>query len=129
VNTRPDFFLASAEGFGLESLRHVHALRRLRGERRGDYLLARIEPPIIGQPYGLGSDDIREVVLAARHVGESIFAGGGWPIDVHVARLLRPSEELGETLEEAHMSEIAWAELHADEETALLAIRARASDG
>jgi hypothetical protein len=46
--TRPDFYLALSEGYGMEEPRRGFVIRRPRGDSRDDYLLARIEPPVIG---------------------------------------------------------------------------------
>ena len=67
----PDFFLASTEGIRLEAPRRCYRLRRIAGRGGDDYLLIRIVPPIIGQPYGLGVGDIDRVILATRHEGAS----------------------------------------------------------
>jgi hypothetical protein len=56
--TTPDFYLASSEGYGMEEPRRGFAIRRLRGDHRDDYLLTRIDPPLIGQPFGMGAHDI-----------------------------------------------------------------------
>jgi len=90
--TRPDFFLASLEGYGMEAPRRGFRIRRLCGDHRDDYLLARIEPPVARSAFGLGANDIDHVILASRHVGESLFPIERWPVFVHVARPLVPIE-------------------------------------
>jgi hypothetical protein len=52
-------------------------------------MLVWIDPPIVGQPYGSGGDDISDLVLAARHIGDSLFSISDWPVAVHVYRPLK----------------------------------------
>jgi hypothetical protein len=113
----PDFYLASSEGYGMKEPRRGFTVRRLRGDHRDDYLLARVEPPVIGQPFGLGSRDIDHLILATRHVGESLFPILRWPVFVHVARPLVPIEDR-DVLHDGEMEPIAWAELYQTEDAA-----------
>lgn len=115
--TTPHFYLASAEGYGMEEPRRGFVVRRLRGDSRDDYLLARIEPPVMGQSFGLGDRDIDHVILATRHVGESLFPIKSWPVFVHVARPLVAIEERV-VIHDDEMESIAWAEIYETEESA-----------
>lgn len=54
--TKLGFYLASSEGYGMEEPRRGFTIRRLRGDHRDDYLLARIDPPMIGQSFGRQRD-------------------------------------------------------------------------
>lgn len=110
----PDFYLSSSEGYGLEQPRACYRIRRLKGRIGDDYLVIRIDPPIPGQPYGLGDRAIDTVVVAARHAGASLFPITDWPAFVHVARPLVADLEIRETLHEGELEEIGWAELHPD---------------
>jgi hypothetical protein len=49
----PDFYLASSEGYGLETPRRCYRLRRILGRSDDDYLIVKVDPPIIGQRYVL----------------------------------------------------------------------------
>ena len=117
----PDFFLASSEGYGLEQPRRCYRLRRILGRSGDDYLLVKVDPPIVGQRYGLGGRDIDHVVLATRHKGESLFPVSSWPVFVHVARLLREPRE-GDTMTRDDLEEIGWAEIYETEEDAWRAV-------
>ena len=112
-----DFYMASSEGFDMETPRRCTAIRRLRGRIRDDYLLVRIDPPLIGQRFGLGGRDIDEVIVATRHEGESLFPITTWPVYVHVARLLVPSVGKASVRDE-EIESIAWAELYPTKEDA-----------
>jgi hypothetical protein len=114
-NTSPDFYLASSEGYNLAEPRKCFRIKRLRGDARDDYLLIHIDPPIIGQQYGLGGKDISEVIVATRHKGDSLFPITNWPVFVHVARTLSEHSEEREVLHDGEFEEIAWAELYPTE--------------
>lgn len=114
---KPDFYLASSEGYGMEEPRCCFAVRRLRGDSRDDYLLVRIEPPVIGQGFNLGNQDIHYLILATRHIGKSLFPIQHWPVFVHVARSLIPLEGR-DVIHDNEMESIAWAELYETEEKA-----------
>jgi hypothetical protein len=112
-----EFYMASTEGYTLENPRRCTPVRRLRGPIRDDYLLIKIDPPLIGQPFGLGANDIDEVIVATRLEGVSLFPIERWPVDVYVVRLLVASEAK-ETVMADEMELIAWAELYPTEEHA-----------
>src|SRR5262249_8222046 len=120
-NEEPAFFLASTEGYDLTEPRRCYRLRRILGRASDDYLLVKIDPPIVGQRYGLGERNIDRVVLATRHEGWSLFSISSWPVFVHVARLLREPLE-GDTLTKGDLEEIAWAEIYKTEEDARLSV-------
>jgi hypothetical protein len=107
-----DFFLASTEGYGLEEPRSCRRIRRIRSDSRDDLLLIRVDPPIIGQPYGLGSQDIDTLLVASRHQGYTLFPIDQWPAYVHVARLLVEAPETREYVRDDEFALIAWAELY-----------------
>lgn len=111
---KPDFFLSSTEGYGLEKPRACFCIKKLRGRTYDGYLLVKIVPPILGQQYGLGEKDIEYVVLATRHVGTSLFPVSEWPLCVHVARLLCDIENKTSLNAEKDLKVIAWAELYKD---------------
>jgi hypothetical protein len=112
ADVKPDFYLASSEGYGLDCPRACYRVKRLYSATRDDYLLIDIEPPVSGQPYGLGSLDIASVVIATRHIGSSLFPISEWPVAVHVARLLVADLEQRESLDDSELQEIGWAELY-----------------
>jgi hypothetical protein len=84
-----DFFLASSEGYGLESPRACRIQKMLRGRVRDCYLVVEIDPPLAGQRYGRGEENINVVVMATRHEGQNMFPVSEWPLSVHVALLAR----------------------------------------
>ena len=100
----------------MEEPREGFIERRLRGDRRDGYLLVRIDPPLIGQTFGLGGCDIHQVVLATRHLGDAL-PPNRWPLFVHVARPL-VSLEGRDVIHENELEPIAWAELYPTAEAA-----------
>jgi hypothetical protein len=84
----PSFYLASAESIPTLAPRECFIEERLAVEGRDDYLRVRIEPPIIGQPYGLEDKDIEDVVLATRWKGATLHPVGKWPMHVFVCRII-----------------------------------------
>ena len=114
----PDFFLASSEGYRLEEPRSCKRIKRVRSDNRDDLLLVKVEPPLIGQPYGLGGRDIDTLLVATRHEGDSLFPINKWPVFVHVARLLIENPESREQIHDNEFESIAWAELYATEAAA-----------
>ncbi|HEV2452993.1 MAG TPA: hypothetical protein VGY98_01950 [Verrucomicrobiae bacterium] len=117
---KPEFFLASTEGYDLEEPRRCLVTRRLRGTKRDDYLLIRIDPPIHAQNSGLATSEIDEVIIATRFKEDTLFPVSQWPLSVHVARLVTPMPEGSEILHDGQLKEIAWAELYPSEERARL---------
>lgn len=106
-----DFYLASTEGYGLEQPRACRRIRRLEGRAADAYLLVEIDPPLIGQRYGLGDRDVDRVILATRHAGQSLFPVSEWPLFVHVAL---PKSDLANvtTLDAGEAKLIAWGEIY-----------------
>lgn len=119
MSALPDpFYLSSSDGYGLEAPHRCTPIRRIRGDARDDLLLVRVEPPLPGQLYGLGGDDIVYLVIAARHVGVSLFPVSEWPAYVHVGRILVSAPEERDHLRSSETEEIAWAEIYPDENSA-----------
>ena len=115
----PDFILASSEGYNLESPRKCWKIKQLKTPTRNDLLLIRIDPPLIGQKYGIGESDIEYLIVATRHKGSSLFHITEWPVYVHVARLLvdLPIDKID--LQKTDYETIAWAELYRSEKDAI----------
>jgi hypothetical protein len=84
-----DFYLCLNEGAG--EPRACWCKGRLRDSYRDDWMLVAIEPPVIGQPYGLGGEDIYHLLLATRHQGQGLFPVSQWPAHVYVLRMLNQS--------------------------------------
>ena len=84
-------FLTTAGEFKLLSKpRACRFVQRLRDRNRDDYMLVEIDPPLVGQYFGLGGKDITTLLLSTRHKGFSLFPPTSWPMDVYVARITDP---------------------------------------
>lgn len=117
VQQAPDFYLVSSEGYGLDEVRKCYRLKRFGGRQGDDYLLVRIEPPLLGQRYGLGAVSIDRLILATRHEGESLFPVSEWPLYVHVARPLHDLQRQHQ-LGQNDIELIGWAEIYPTEDQA-----------
>ncbi len=98
--------------------RRCWIIKSLETSKRRNYLLLKIDPPLIGQKYGLGSSDIDKVVVTTRYQGDSLMPVREWPIFVHVGRLLGKNLEDKNQLEDTDFEVIGWAELYRSEEEA-----------
>lgn len=110
--TTPDFYLSSSEGYDLgDAPISCYKRKRLYGAHKEGYILCDIEPSIIGQSYGLGSQDIDQIIIANRFEGMSLFPIKEWPTYVHVARPLIQNISMKDSIEEGDSELIAWAEI------------------
>ena len=104
----PDFALCTEGRDDLSYPRACWRRKRLRDNIRDDYLVVDITPPIIGQRYGLGDNDITQLILATRHQGLTLFPVTEWPAHVYVYRILDDAI-LSQDFFEGHQVEmIAW---------------------
>jgi hypothetical protein len=110
--SRPDFYLTSSEGYNLEQIRACYKRQRLLGDHPDGYMICEIAPPILGQPFGLGTQDIHEIIIASRHGGHSIFSIKEWPAYVHVARLTSHVVNDKFVITEGDIESIGWAEIY-----------------
>jgi hypothetical protein len=117
----PDFYLASTEGYNMQEPKRCWRIRRIGTDKRDDLLLLKIDPPLLGQRYGLQGRDVDQVLVATRHEGDSLFPITQWPVYVHVARPLVDITGL-DKIQSNQLESIAWAELYQTEQDARLKI-------
>src|SRR5438132_10011014 len=106
---KPGFFPAGlGENDGLWNSGGWRTISRLRGSVRDDHMLIQINPPLIGQRYGLADKDIVNLVLSSRFEGDSLFPVKQWPCHVYISRIL--DEKIEKTLEftRDQVEIIAW---------------------
>ena len=126
MNDKPDFFLSAAGEMrgDLTTPRQCWVKSRLRDSDRDDYFLIEVNPPVIGQEYGLGSSDISELILSARWQGHSLHPLSSTSCSVYISRML--DDQVKETLAitKGQLELIGWgmvfdsvdkAILHADQ--------------
>jgi len=109
---KPIFYLTTAGEYQLLSKpRACWFIRRMWDANRDDYMLVRIEPPLIGQSFGLGGEDITELLLSTRHEGSSLYPVTEWPTYVYVARLAEPTVRDAARFDRGQVQLIAWGML------------------
>lgn len=97
-------------------------MRRVSYGSRDDFLVIKVEPPLIGQKYGLGGKDIDVLVVAPRHQGVTLFPIRNWPVAVYVLRPLVDPSLLRGNVPREWLKLIAWAELCPTRESAIESI-------
>lgn len=115
----PHFYLSTAGEYEALAEPRACAIRgRLRDLSRDDYMLVEIDPPLVGQGYGLGGQDINHLLLSTRFSGQTLFPITEWPISVYVTRVLNESilQSLSFTAEDVEL--VAWGKLFQDREEA-----------
>ena len=109
---QPDFYLSSSEGYHLETARACYKKRRLLGNHPDGYMLCEVFPSILGQPYGLGGEDMDKIIIASRHSGCSIFKIDEWPRHVHIARMISKNVDNKFSIVRSDIKSIGWAEIN-----------------
>ncbi len=126
----PDFYLSTAGEYeGLAVPRACRIEARLSDRVRVDHLLVRIDPPLEGQGFGLGSRDIKQLVLTVIFDGTALFPIKEWPAHVYVARILDDSIVATGSIGSGQVQIIAWGTLFRTlaEATASIMTRPRVS--
>jgi hypothetical protein len=109
----PDFFLKSSEGSTLDGIRACWVKGPLVGQARPDSFWIEVDPPVRANKLGIGGPDLKNVVVATRHVGASLHPINESPVYVYVCRALR-DEIFGEGKFTAKdVEQIAWGEAYA----------------
>jgi hypothetical protein len=109
MKAKPDFFLSTwGENEACVPTRACWAKARLSDKRRDDYMLVEIDPPVLGQRYALGGDDISALILSSRLQGFTLFPVNEWPCPVYVARIVDNNILRTLTFEVGQVELIAW---------------------
>jgi hypothetical protein len=103
-----DFVLCMGGRDDLSRPRFCYRRKQLRENLRDDCLLIDITPSIIGKTYGLGGDDITQLILATRHVGVTLFPVTEWPAHVYVYRILDDTILSQDVFDASQIEMIAW---------------------
>jgi hypothetical protein len=107
----PDFYLISSEGYGINQPISCWKRKRLYGAHPDGYMLCDINPPLVGQHYGMGAGNVKQIVLASRHQGYSLFPIKEWPAYVHIALPNFNVFKDQAQVKESDIKLIAWGEL------------------
>jgi hypothetical protein len=113
------FHLTTAGEYELLSFpRECHVLRRLVDVHQNPYFLVRITPALIGQSFGLGGDDIHELLVGSRHRGYSI-ASIEVSVEVYVARITNQAIRDAARFGNDDVELIAWGVVFARQQDAM----------
>ena len=108
----PDFYLSTtAEYEGLAVPRACRIEARLSDWIRDDHLLVRIDPPLPGQGFGLGSRNIEQLVLTVIFEGRALSPVKELPAHVYVALILDESIVTTRSIGTGQVQIIAWGTL------------------
>jgi hypothetical protein len=113
MDRKPDFFIStSGESTGdLCTPRACWIEGRLKDRLRDDLMLVKVDPPVIGQTYGLGDQDITHLVIATRHKGFTLFPITEWPAHVYICRILLDEVVSTKFVESNSVEMIGWGRL------------------
>lgn len=119
MDEKPMFYLTAAGEYKLLSKpRGCWFVRRLRDINRDDYMLVRIDPPLIGQSFGLGGNDVTMLLLSTRHQGYTLYPVAKWPTYVYVARIADPKVFEADSFTRDQVQLVAWGMIFDDLEKA-----------
>lgn len=110
----PDFYLTTAGEYRpLTPPRACVAVRRLRDETRDDYMLVEVEPALCGAECGISAQEsVRELVLASKWRGMTLFPIHHWPMPVYVMLPLNRDIHNAAAFGPDEVRMIAWGTLH-----------------
>jgi hypothetical protein len=110
---KPDFYLSTAGEYGpLADPRACWAGIRLRDNVRDDYMEIEIYPPLIGQGFGLGANDIKSLLITPRLSGPTLYPITQWPVQVYVSRFLDDRIRESGSFDKGQVELIAWGTIH-----------------
>ena len=105
------YFLSSLESTIFEPTRECSFLKKLHFGTGKECVLVEINPPVIGQQFGV-SEDIQYVILANRHEGEHLFPISEFPCFVYIARSVIDDIFSRFEIEKSDVVILAWGELY-----------------
>lgn len=110
---KTDFCISAADEVNgdLALTRKCRVLGRLKDDFRDDYMLVSIDPPVIGQEYGLGDQDITKLVISTRSQGETLFPISAWPCRVYISRILNEQAVENGLLKQNDIELIVWGNI------------------
>ena len=82
------YYLSSMESVSFAETRECQFIKVLSFDTGKQCVLAWVDPPVIGQPYGLGGKDLDLLLLASRHEGELLHPVSNFPCFVFICRPL-----------------------------------------
>lgn len=108
----PDvYYLSSLDSKLLKETRECVFVRRMHFDSGKEIVLAKIDPPLLGQKFGL-YEDVDTVIFANRHKGESLPPVANFPCFVFVARPIRHHIEMLDVIGTDDVEIVGWGELY-----------------
>jgi hypothetical protein len=106
------YYLSSLDYYSFVDTRECVFIKEMFFPTGHECVLARVDPVVIGQPFGLGGNDIAELVLSCRHPDVYLFPVSEFPCFVHIARPLIGDIESRDQITVQDIEHIAWGELY-----------------
>jgi hypothetical protein len=108
-----NIFLTSAEHRGEWSrVRRGSIMGKITDGEGRNYLWVRVDPPVIGQAYGLGNRDIADLLLLPHYEGTSLFPISEFPLPVYIFRSLDEGIFKGVPASSNNLQLAAWGEIY-----------------
>ena len=92
----------------LSAERTCRLVAPLKAEDRDDYWLAEVDPPFLGQHFGLGAEEISDIVIATIIAGLSLLDPEQAMLPVYVERILDRNVIATRTLKPGQAKVILW---------------------
>lgn len=105
------YYLSSLDSYTLEAVRTCDFVAIKHFNTGKECAVAKVNPPIPGDVFGLASD-VTEVVLAARHEGDVLSNIREFPCFVHVASPVTADIRNQRLVAVADLKNLAWGELY-----------------
>lgn len=103
------YFLSSLDSELLKQVRKCSFIDQVFFDSGKKCALARVEPPIIGQPFGI-LEDIDKIIITNRHEGEDVYDVVEFPCFVFVC--IPTVDTLSEIQTKDDLRILAWGELY-----------------
>jgi hypothetical protein len=84
----------------------------LPGQSRPDSLWVEVDPPLSAPRLNIPGPDVKDVILATRHVGASLQPVNESPVHVYICRALRDDIYSTGRFEDADVKQIEWGEVY-----------------
>ena len=112
------YFLSSLEDQSFENPRECILQKKIFFDTGKECFIACINPPQVGQIYGLGGEDIKYLFLSARHQGNDISDIQEFPCFVHILIPVNKDVLKKDVLAKEDFHHISWGELYRTKEDA-----------
>jgi len=105
------YYLSSLDSTTFEPTRKCRFLNKLTFDTGKECVFAELEPPVVGQQFGT-REDIKYVVLANRHEGDTLFPIKEFPCFVFITRPLIENIFNIPVITKDDLHILAWGELY-----------------